>query len=222
MPQKTTAAGGRTARTSPKEQRRLQHQDLSRHQLLDAAEEVFGRKGFHETTLKEIAEKADFSVGSVYSFFESKDDLFRQIFARRGAEYMPRMAAVLAVDEAPVRRLRHLVEFQIGFFREHPHFGRLYLRYSSATFQSDERLSDQLVRANYDESMVRQAALFAEGQAAGEFCDGDPTVLARMLSGLVAAFQAVDPVVLSDEPAPEPMPLEDFHRLVERTFRAPG
>ena len=49
--------------TSRREQRRLQHQDLSRGQLLDAAEEVFGRKGFHEATLKEVAELAEFSVG---------------------------------------------------------------------------------------------------------------------------------------------------------------
>ena len=81
--------------TSRRSQRRLQHQDLSRQQLLDAAEEVFGRKGFHETTLKEVAELAEFSVGSVYSFFESKDDLFRQIFARRGEELLYEMESVL-------------------------------------------------------------------------------------------------------------------------------
>src|SRR3982074_1646975 len=73
---------------SRREQRRLQHQDLSRAQLLDAAEEGFGRKGFHDTTLKEVAELAEFSVGSVYSFFENKNDLFRQIFLRRGEQFM--------------------------------------------------------------------------------------------------------------------------------------
>src|SRR5690606_41086861 len=42
--------------TSRREQRRLQHQDLSRNQLLDAAEEIFGAKGFHDTTLKRSEE----------------------------------------------------------------------------------------------------------------------------------------------------------------------
>jgi DNA-directed RNA polymerase specialized sigma24 family protein len=58
-------------KASRRQERRLLHQDLSRTQLLDAAEEVFGRKGFHATTLKEIAELAEFSVGSVYSFFDN-------------------------------------------------------------------------------------------------------------------------------------------------------
>ena len=54
---------------SRKAQRRARHHDLSRAQLLDAAEELFGQRGFYETTLKEVAELAEFSVGSVYSFF---------------------------------------------------------------------------------------------------------------------------------------------------------
>jgi len=46
------------ADTSRRELRRSQHHDLSRSQLLDAAEEVFGTKGFHEATLREVAERA--------------------------------------------------------------------------------------------------------------------------------------------------------------------
>ncbi|MGH9111666.1 MAG: TetR/AcrR family transcriptional regulator, partial [Acidimicrobiales bacterium] len=92
-------AGSASAeQASRREQRRLQHQDLSRSQLLDAAEEVFGRKGFHEATLKEVAELAEFSVGSVYSFFDNKDDLFRQIFVRRGDEFMPALREALRPD----------------------------------------------------------------------------------------------------------------------------
>ncbi|HEY8547552.1 MAG TPA: helix-turn-helix domain-containing protein, partial [Acidimicrobiales bacterium] len=68
MPKTTAAAGtAATGAVSRREARRLVQQDVSRSQLLDAAEEVFGRKGFHEATLKEVAELAEFSVGSVYS-----------------------------------------------------------------------------------------------------------------------------------------------------------
>jgi TetR/AcrR family transcriptional regulator len=86
---------GTTSAPSLREERRLRQQEVSRTQLLDAAEEVFGRKGFHDTTLKEVAELAEFSVGSVYSFFESKDDLFRQIFVRRGEDFMASLHARL-------------------------------------------------------------------------------------------------------------------------------
>src|SRR3954469_1734791 len=115
MPKQTPTA------TTRREERRLRQQDVSRGQLLDAAEEVFGRKGFHETTLKEVAELAEFSVGSVYSFFENKDDLYLSVFLRRGEEFLPGMEAV-AHDGTPAEQLHRLVDFEVGFFRQHPHF----------------------------------------------------------------------------------------------------
>lgn len=217
MPKRPAA----TATRSRREERRLLQQDLARRQLLDAAEEVFSRKGFHETTLKEIAELAEFSVGSVYSFFESKDDLFKQIFVRRGEEFMPAMADVLA-DETrdPLGQLHELVDFEIGFFRQHADFGRLYLRYSSAVMQAADREIDQVMRERYDKAMAVQASLIERGQAAGVFRPGDPVVLARLFSGLMSAYQALDPAVVSDEPGTERLALKDLHDLVEQAFIA--
>jgi len=205
---------------SRREERRLRQQDISRSQLLDAAEEVFGRKGFHETTLKEVAELAEFAVGSVYSFFENKDDLFRQIFVRRGDEFMPALHAIL--DDTisdPVGQLHALVDFEIGFFRDHPHFGRLYLRYSNAVAVSSDREIDVVVEERYHDAMRLQARLFARGQEMGVMRGGDPQVLARLFSGLISAYQAMDPAVVSDEPAPaERLPLAELHSIVTSTF----
>jgi TetR/AcrR family transcriptional regulator len=201
-----------------REARRLQHQDLSRAQLLDAAEEVFGRKGFHQATLKEVAELAEFSVGSVYSFFENKDDLFRQIFRRRGDEFMPGLRDALRDEGTPTEQLHRLVEYEIGFFRRNPRFGRLYLRYSSATMISDDREVDAATADHYEETMRLQADLFARGQRAGDFRPGDPAVLARLFSGLMSSYQALDPAVMSDPAEGERLPLADLHDLVQRTF----
>jgi AcrR family transcriptional regulator len=205
--------------TTGREQRKRHHQALSRLQLLDAAEGIFGQKGFHDTTLKEVAELAEFSVGSVYSFFENKDDLFRQIFVRRGEEFMPLIRGLLESKRKPVDQLHDLVDFEIGYFRAHPRFGRLFLKFSSATLQSSDRLADELMMGNYEESMMLQADLFKRGQKAKQLIAGDPWVLARLLSGLIAAYQALDPLVMSDDPnEPERLSLADFHGIVTRTF----
>jgi AcrR family transcriptional regulator len=215
MPKPTPAV------TTRREERRLRQQDIGRSQLLDAAEEVFGRKGFHETTLKEVAELAEFSVGSVYSFFESKDDLFRQIFLRRGEEWMAEAAEVFGSGADPLTQLHDLVEFEIRFIRRYPQFGRLFLRYSSATMPVDDRAIDPAVAQRYDEAMRQQADLFRRGQAADQLCAGDPDVLSRLLSGIISAYQSLDPAVVSDETSPaERLPLDDLHRLVERAFAA--
>jgi len=206
---------------SRRQQRREEHQRVSRDQLLDAAEEVFGNKGYHQTTLKEVAELAEFSVGSVYSFFENKDDLFQQIFLRRGEQFLPGMRAVLSSAAPADQVLGELVAFEVGFYRDNPHFARLYLR-SWSTSRPSEQVSNPTVMNRYAEAINMQAELFARGQAAGTFCDGDPGALSRLFSGLVASFQALDPLVMSDDPTNpdelERMSLDEFQRLVARTF----
>jgi AcrR family transcriptional regulator len=216
MPRSTSSAAGR------REQRRVQHLDLSRTQLLDAAEEIFGRKGYHETTLKEVAELAEFSVGSVYSFFENKEDLYVSVFVRRGDEYMPRLRSLLGDGAAPLVQLHELVDFEIGFFREHPHFGRLLLRSSPRSLPAGtETALEQAVAGNFTEAMGLQAGLFRRGQSAGVLRAGDPDVLARLFSGLISAYHSLDPVVLSARPdEPELLPLSELHALIERAFAA--
>ncbi len=224
-----TPARSRTKSTRPRhgvddaagrrEQRRLLHQDLSRSQLLDAAEEVFGEKGFHDTTLKEIAELAEFSVGSVYSFFENKDDLYLSVFVRRGAQLLPGMKDIVEGEGSPQEQLHRLVDYEVGFFRDHPHFGRLYLRSASSAAPIGEVPESPTLTSNFHLAMDIHAGVFRRGQAAGELRAGDPLVLARLLSGLVAAYQSVDPTVMSDDPDPdEPLSLTALHEIIDGAF----
>src|SRR5262245_15712293 len=221
MPAKSKKPTKKADAAGRREQRRLLHQDLSRSQLLDAAEEVFGAKGFHDTTLKEIAELAEFSVGSVYSFFENKDDLFLSVFLRRGGEFLPGMQAVVAAGGSPLEQLHRLVDFEVEFFRKPPHFGRLYVRSASTTTPAPEARESPQLAANFTAAMETQADLFARGQKTGELRAGDPLVLARLFSGLVSAYQSLDPVVLTgDADAPERLPLRALHEIIDGAFRA--
>lgn len=199
---------------SRRAQRRLQHHDLGRRQLLDAAEEVFGQKGYHETTLKEVAQRAEFSVGSVYSFFESKDDLFLQIFARRGDELLAEIEEAVAQDRSPVEQLHLLVDVEVGFFRRHPHFRRLVLRYANVPRLAARTPLHQRAGGNYEHATGLQAEIITRGQAAGALREGDAEALSRIFSGLVLSFETLE----ASDGATEWLPLAEFHDIVERAF----
>lgn len=203
-------------RTNPREERRQLHQELSRTQLLDAAEEIFGQKGFHETTLKEIADRADFSVGSVYSFFENKDDLYINVWLRRGAEFLPGFAEAVEGVSDGLAGIERIVEFEVSFLRARPSFTALYLR-SAASFvpTSTEATSDKVLE-NVEAALRMQADIIERGQREGVVRSGDPAALSRLLSAMVQSFHAVDPELHEGAPS---LSLEDFQDIVRAAFR---
>jgi len=64
-----------------------QREEATRQSLLRAARDVFVAKGFHEATTHDVARAAGLSVGSIYTYFASKDELIREcILAANTAE----------------------------------------------------------------------------------------------------------------------------------------
>jgi AcrR family transcriptional regulator len=61
---------------------RAERKEMTRELLLDAAIEVFARKGYHGASLDDVAEAAGFTKGAVYSNFSRKSDLFRELLER--------------------------------------------------------------------------------------------------------------------------------------------
>ena len=53
-----------------------------RNQILDAATKVFAEKGFHPTTIRDIAREAGIADGTIYNYFENKEALMLGIFDR--------------------------------------------------------------------------------------------------------------------------------------------
>jgi AcrR family transcriptional regulator len=199
-----------------REERREHRRALSRDQIMDVAEQVFARNGFHDASLREIAELAEYSVGAVYQFFSSKDELYREIFHRRTSAFMPGMSNVLSSDLRPDQQLVALAEWQVSFFRAHPEFGRLVLRGGAIAAPLADPPEDSETLANFRRSMDMQANLFRRGQRAGVLRDGDPRLLARMFSGLVTAFQASE--LSEDDHRDREMPLSILTDAIRAAF----
>ncbi len=66
----------------PADTRRERRVAARKVQILDAAARLFAEKGFHRTTTKDIAEAADVSEGTLYNYFENKEDMLLGIMSR--------------------------------------------------------------------------------------------------------------------------------------------
>ena len=68
----------------------------TRGELVEAADRLFTRQGFHATRLDAIAAEAGYTKGAVYSNFESKEDLFFAVYERRADRAVAEVTRVLA------------------------------------------------------------------------------------------------------------------------------
>lgn len=84
----------------PQRLTRAEQQALTRERVLEAADEVFTRRGFHAARLEEIAEQAGFTRGAVYSNFRGKDELALAIIEQRIETVTTLLDEVAAAAEA--------------------------------------------------------------------------------------------------------------------------
>ncbi len=89
--------------------------------ILDAAELLFRQGGYQSTTIDEIAEKADVSVGSVYVHFENKVGLYLALVERALTlnEAAMRQVADLGLN-SPIQRVFAAGDAYLNFHLEHP------------------------------------------------------------------------------------------------------
>lgn len=173
---------------SPREVRRLQRIEMSRQQILDTAEELFSERGYHETSLKDVASRCQYSVGSIYTFFDNKDKLYEQVLMRRhiGLDALNALVPeALAADE----RLVKLAEVWIDQTVQFPAWGSLTAEVSRIT-RSRGVVPEAWVHQG---EMVHQyvVGVIAKGQQEGTLRDGSPSALAHLYQAVVMSFVLV-------------------------------
>lgn len=95
--------------------------------LLDAAAEAFAEKGYAATTMTEIAARAQSSIGSLYQFFPTKEQVAVALVARQAEALFARLDEIEAsAPETEVETLAHtLCGTLVAFRAAHPSFALL-------------------------------------------------------------------------------------------------
>lgn len=86
------------------------HGAARRQQIIDAAYRCFARKGFHQTTMRDIYGEANLSPGAVYHYFDSKDAIIQASFEFDYQRSRGVFDAGIASDD-PMQALRELIDF---------------------------------------------------------------------------------------------------------------
>ncbi len=111
----------------------------TREKLLEAAENEFGERGFHDAAISGITQRAGVALGTFYVYFESKEEIFRALVAHMGN--LTRHWISERVAEAPDRLTaeRRGIQAFIEFVRGHTN---LYQIISEAQFVAEDAYRD--------------------------------------------------------------------------------
>jgi TetR/AcrR family transcriptional regulator of autoinduction and epiphytic fitness len=171
--------------------RRQQRTEIGRTQILDAAEDLFASHGYTATRLEAIAVRSGFSVGGLYIFFDSKESVYAQVLARRGAVMQERMAACRDLPVDGMQKLLRMVAAVVDTLREFPAYGRVVLQ--AVTSQAPPADGGQ-----FADGLARYAEAIDQGQREALIRTGEASRLAVLVAGLVMAHSRIDPVIAQD------------------------
>lgn len=115
-------------RRLPAERRRLQ--------LLSVALDLFGTRGYHATSMEDIAERAGVTKPVLYQHFPSKSELYRELVESVGNELLETVTSDATAESAPFARV--LAGFRAYFRFVGEHTAAFQLLFGGGARQSDE------------------------------------------------------------------------------------
>ncbi|NPA92059.1 MAG: TetR/AcrR family transcriptional regulator [Chloroflexi bacterium] len=154
--------------------------EARKNQILDAALQVFARRGFHKARMDDIAQEAGLSKGALYWYFRSKDALIESLVDKLFTWEIRNLERLASSHDRPVPdRLRELSRNVLkSLDRWKPVLPVLYEFYALATRPGPVR---NALQGYYRRYLATLTKLIAEGVARGELRAVDPDMTAMTL-----------------------------------------
>lgn len=153
-----------------------------REAILQAALQLFAERGFHGTSVAQIADLADVGAGTIYRYFKDKEVLVNEIYQHWKTDLARAILEDLATDQSP-RQIFHQIWTRMSrFSRENPQVIMFLEFHHHASYLDDEsrKLSDAL---------AGQFQSFLEAQRRAEVTRESPPEL--LVAILIGAFVGV-------------------------------
>lgn len=150
--------------------------------IVDAAAEIFHRKGYHATSIQDIAEEVGMLKGSLYYYIDSKHDLLLEILTDVHTQAFARLQEVVDAESSAPDRLRAFIVNHAIYCSNHLTGMGVFLHEYKAVAEP-ARAAVIEMRDRY-ETLLRQ--LIQSGQEDGSFrADADARLTTKLVLGIV-------------------------------------
>ena len=147
--------------------------------ILEAARVEFGERGFADTSIVGITQRAAVALGTFYTYFDSKESLFQALVRDMSEQVRDHVGPALSGGSDGLDNERRALDAFLGFVREHRDIYRI--------IDQSEFVDPAVYREHYDTTAERIAGRLRTARERGEidhgFSDADLAVLAWGMMG---------------------------------------
>jgi AcrR family transcriptional regulator len=159
--------------------RKEARKEKRKEKIFKAAVKCFNNKGYYETTIDAIAAKAKVSKGLIYYYFESKKELFLELFQYRVGKYFEQIKHYIEEEQYPDARLKMFINKSSQILKENEDFFKFCLEFLSLGVREPE-IRD-VMTIFYKDSIGTFKQLLEEGVKSGRFKDLGSDRVARTI-----------------------------------------
>ena len=150
--------------------------DIRKKQIMDAAQAIVVNKGYDQSRMDDIVNKAHLSKGAIYWYYKSKKDVYLSLVDYWFNEYSEGVFQYLENKNSSSEKLKALFEYFIEQFDKNPETFKIMVEFWRAS-GLDKDFNDK-VQEIYSQFLEYIIGIIQNGIANEEFKDVDPRITA--------------------------------------------
>ncbi len=154
-------------------------------EILSAARQVLEQRGLEAMTMEEIAGAAGLAKGTLYLYFQSKNDLIEALISQVGENILVDLEAILAEPGTPADKVRGVAALLLDYLTREQVLFPIYARNLLKKGQGAGKGFWRRLQEREEKFVTLITRLFAQGIEDGQFIAADPRLLTFLFRGLI-------------------------------------
>lgn len=159
-----------------------------RSEILGAAERLFASKGFHNTTMAEIAQESEFAIGTLYQFFKNKEDLYYTMVIEKLDLLYSSIGNNVHRFRDSLKKIEGLIKTQLSFFQDNRDFFAIFIKERGSLEATVNEDFGEVLRQKYLSFIDLVVDVMLEGIRQSKLKDLDAREMAWALLGIINSF----------------------------------
>lgn len=149
----------------------------SREKIKTSATQLFAQRGFAATNVQEIADLSEISIGLLYKYYKTKDELFGELVGNALAG-IENLVEYFSDFSEPRKTFMNFINLIYQDMIKDDEFSNLLILMTQAAFANSAIVTQDEITELDVKVLTAMSNLIARGQECGDFCEGDTYAMA--------------------------------------------